>query len=134
MDAIRRKSFRKRFNTSFFCFKEESSMALKPRQLALIEAIIANPTASHVELAEIVGINRNTITVYKRDPEFKAELKKRMQEIWEESEVMAVQNMRKLADEGHFQANKYILDSLGYAPAQKIEANVSNDIVINVEE
>jgi DNA-binding CsgD family transcriptional regulator len=109
-------------------------MALKPRQLALIEAIIANPTASHVELAEIVGINRNTITVYKRDAEFKAELKKRMQEIWEESEVMAVQNMRKLADEGHFQANKYILDSLGYAPAQKIEANVSNDIVINVEE
>lgn len=109
-------------------------MALKPRQLALIEAIIANPTASHVELAEIVGINRNTITVYKRDAEFKAELKRRLTEIWEDSEAMAIQNMRKLADDGSFQANKYILDSLGYAPAQKIEAEVNQTIEINIEE
>ena len=109
-------------------------MALKPRQLALIEAIIAHPTASHVDLAEIVGINRNTITVYKRDEEFKAELKRRLTEIWEDSEAMAIQNMRKLAGEGSFQANKYILDSLGYAPTQKIDANVSNEIVINIEE
>lgn len=109
-------------------------MALKPRQLALIEAIIANPTASHVELAEIVGINRNTITVYKRDAEFKAELKRRLTEIWEDSEAMAIQNMRKLADDGSFQANKYILDSLGYAPTQKIEAEVNQTIEINIEE
>ena len=109
-------------------------MALKPRQLNLIEAIIANPTASHIELAEIAGINRNTITVYKRDPEFKAELKKRLAEVWEDSEAMAVVNMRKLAGEGHFQANKYILDSLGYAPAQKIEAKIPDGIQINIEE
>jgi hypothetical protein len=109
-------------------------MALKPRQLALIEAIIANPTASHVELAEIVGINRNTITVYKRDPEFKDALSQRLKEMWEDSEAMAIVNMRKLANEGSFQANKYILDSLGYAPAQKIEADISSDIQINIEE
>ena len=109
-------------------------MALKPRQLALIEAIIANPTAPHTELAEIVGINRNTITVWKRDSEFQAALDKRLKEIWKDSEVIAITNMRKLASDGNFNANKYILDSLGYAPAQKIEAEVNNEIHINIEE
>ena len=109
-------------------------MALKPKQLALIEAIITYPSATHVDLAEIVGINRNTITSWKRDEEFKAELDRRIKELWRDSEAMAVQNMRKLANEGSFQANKYILDSLGYAPTQKIEADVKTDICIDIEE
>lgn len=109
-------------------------MALKPKQKALIEAIITYPSAPHTELAEIVGINRNTITVWKRDAEFQAELDKRLKEIWKDSEAIAVANMRKLASEGHFNANKYILDSLGYAPTQKIEADVNTNIEICVEE
>ena len=40
--------------------------------------------------------------------------------------------MRNLADEGDFKASKYILDSLGYAPTTKIEADVSNDIFITI--
>lgn len=109
-------------------------MALKPKQLKLIEAIIAYPAAPHTELAEIVGINRNTITVWKRDAEFQAALKARLQEIWQDSEAIAMATMRNLATEGDFKASKYILDSLGYAPAQKIEADITTDIVINIEE
>lgn len=109
-------------------------MALKPKQKALIEAIIANPSAPHTELAEIVGINRNTITVWKRDAEFQAALDARIKEIWKDSEALAVATMRKLALEGCFQANKYILDSLGYAPTQKIEADIKSDISITIEE
>ena len=107
-------------------------MALKPKQIKLIEAIITYPHASHVELAETVGINRNTITQWKRDPEFKDALKQRLREVWEDAESAAIANMRKLADEGCFQANKYILDSLDYAPAQKIEADINTDIVIHI--
>lgn len=109
-------------------------MALKPKQRALIEAIITYPSAPHTELAELVGINRNTITVWKRLPEFQDALDKRLKEIWKDSEVIAVQNMRKLASEGNYHANKYILDSLGYAPTQKIEADVNADINICIEE
>lgn len=109
-------------------------MALKPKQKALIEAIIAYPSAPHTELAEIVGINRNTITVWKRDAEFQAALDKRIKEIWRDSEMIAVGTMRKLATDGDFKASKYILDSLGYAPAQKIEADINSDIVINIDE
>lgn len=109
-------------------------MALKPKQIKLIEAIIAYPAAPHTELAEIVGINRNTITVWKRDAEFQAALKERLQEIWQDSETIAVATMRNLATQGDFKASKYILDSLGYAPVQKIEAELTTDIVINIEE
>ena len=81
-------------------------MALKPKQKALIEAIITYPGLPHTELAEIVGINRNTITARKRLPEFQAELEERIKEIWKDSEAIAVGTMRKLATEGDFKASK----------------------------
>lgn len=109
-------------------------MALKPRQYKLIEALLANPMIPDTELAEIVGINRNTVREWKRKPEFQEELKKRLTEIWQDSERMAVNTMQTLAREGDFKAAKYILDSLGYAPAQKIEADLHTDIQINIEE
>ena len=47
---------------------------------------------------------------------------------------MAMETMQNLARGGDFKAAKYILDSLDYAPAQKIEADVKTDIVINIDE
>ena len=107
---------------------------LKPRQYKLIEAMLANPMLPDTKLAEELGINRNTIREWKKKPEFQAELKARLSEQWQDSERMAVDVMQSLAREGSFQATKYILDSLGYAPAQRIEAEVRNDININIEE
>lgn len=109
-------------------------MTLKPKQLALIEAMLAHPMMSDVKLAEEMGINRNTIRIWKKQPEFKEELDKRLKEKWKDSERMAMESMQKLASEGHFNASKYILDSLGYAPTQKIEADVKTDICIDIEE
>lgn len=109
-------------------------MALKPKQLKCIEAMLANPLLSNEKLGELVGVSRNTISEWKRNnEEFKAEYKARLRETWEESEGIAVKTMQNLAEEGDFRASKYILDSLGYAPAQRIEAEVKNDIVINIE-
>lgn len=99
-------------------------MALNARQLTCIEVMLANPSASYEKLAEIVGCNRNTITAWKRNEEFQAEYSRRLKEMWKDSEGIAVKTMIKLADEGNFQASKYILDSMNYAPAQKIEADV----------
>lgn len=110
-------------------------MALKSRQIACIEAMIANPSASYVELAEMVGCNRNTIPVWKRNEEFQAEYKRRLKEVWSDAEGIAVKTMVKLAEDGDFKASKYILDSQGYAPAQRIEADVnSTNVVINIED
>lgn len=109
-------------------------MALKALQLELIEAMMANPLTPDTKLAEEIGINRNTVREWKKLPEFREELKRRLREKWEDSERMAVENMQRLAYKGDFKANKYILDSLDYAPAQKIEADVKTDIAIVVEE
>lgn len=109
-------------------------MALKPRQYKLIEALIANPMLPDTEVAAMLEINRNTVREWKRKPEFQEELKRRLAEIWQDSERMAMETMQTLAREGDFKASKYILDSLGYAPTQKIEADIKTDIVINIEE
>ena len=107
-------------------------MALKDRQYACIEAMLANPSASQVALAEMVGCNRNTILEWKRNPEFQAEYKRRLKEMWADAEGIAVKTMVKLAEEGNYQASKYILDSHDYAPATKIEADISSKVVINI--
>lgn len=109
-------------------------MALKARQLACIEAMLAFPSASYADLAEMVGCNRNTITEWKRNTEFMEEYRRRLRETWKDAEGIAVKTMIKLADEGDFKASKYILDSFDYAPAQKIEADVKTDIVINIDD
>lgn len=109
-------------------------MALKARQLQLIDALLANPMLPDTEIAKKLSINRNTVREWKRKPEFQEELKARLAEQWADSERMAVETMQSLAREGDFKASKYILDSLGYAPAQKIEADIKSDIVINIDE
>ena len=109
-------------------------MALKQKHYALIEALLANPTATHVQLAEIVGVNRNTITAWRRMPEFQEEFQKRLKQMWKDGELIAVNTMLDLAGHGDFKASQYILNSLGYAPAQRIEAEVNQTININIED
>lgn len=109
-------------------------MALKnAKQVELLEMMLANPMMSDVKLAQALGINNKTVGKWRKEPEFQAEMKKRLAEQWKEAESLAQRKMIELAAEGNFQANKYILDSLGYAPAQRVEATVSQDVIINIE-
>ena len=108
-------------------------MALKPKQLELIEAMLANPELSDVKLAEKVNLNNKTVGKWRKIPEFDEELKRRLAEQWKGAERLAQKQMIKLAQDGNFHANKYILDSLGYAPTTKIEADIDTNIVINIE-
>ena len=110
-------------------------MGLKPRQIELLELMLANPMMSDVKLAELMELNNKTVGKWRKLPEFQEEMKKRLAEQWKSAESLAQKKMIELAADGNFQANKYILDSLGYAPAQKIEAEVSStEYIINVEE
>lgn len=108
-------------------------MALKPKQVELLEAMLAHPMMSDVKLAEMLSINNKTVGKWRKLPEFQEEMRERLGDQWKGAERLAQKQMIELAKEGNFNATKYILDSLGYAPAQKIEAEVSNDITINIE-
>lgn len=107
-------------------------MALKPKQIELLEAMLANPMMPDTHLAELLNLNNKTVGKWRKEPEFQEELKKRLAEQWKNAERLAQKKMIELANDGCFQANKYILDSLGYAPTQKIEAAVSNEIIITI--
>lgn len=109
-------------------------MALKAKQIELIEAMLAYPQLSDVKLAKLLELNNKTVGKWRKQDEFQEELKSRLAEQWKDAERLAQKKMIELAAEGCFNANKYILDSLGYAPAQRIEADVNTDIVINIED
>lgn len=107
---------------------------LKPKQIELLELMLANPMMSDVKLAELMGLNNKTVGKWRKLPEFQEEMKKRLAEQWKSAESLAQKKMIELASQGNFHANKYILDSLGYAPTQKIEADLHTDIVIDIKE
>lgn len=108
-------------------------MALTAKKLELLEIMLANPMMPDTKLAELLKLNNKTVGKWRKEPEFQEEMKQRLAEQWKNAENLAQKKMIELANEGCFQANKYILDSLGYKPVEKIEADVKTDIVINIE-
>lgn len=109
-------------------------MALTAKRIELLEAMLAHPAMSDVKLGQLLNLNNKTVGKWRKEPEFQEELKRRLQEQWKGAESIAQRTMIDLASDGDFKASKYILDSLGYAPTQRIEADVNTDIVINIEE
>lgn len=109
-------------------------MALTAKRLELLEAMLAHPMMSDVKLGELLSLNNKTVGKWRKEPEFQEEMKRRLAQQWKDAERLAQKKMIELANEGCFQANKYILDSLNYAPAQRIEADITTDIIINIEE
>ena len=109
-------------------------MALKPKQMELLEAMLAHPAMSDVKLGLLLNLNNKTVGKWRKMPEFQEELSLRLKQQWKDAESIAQHTMINLASEGDFKASKYILDSLGYAPTQRIEADVNADINICIEE
>lgn len=107
---------------------------LSVRQMDFIEFMIANPLKTAKELCKEFKLSNNTYSTWRKQPKFKEYLSKRLQEKWKDNELMAQATIEQLARDGDFKAAKYILDSLGYAPVQKIQAEVQTSITINVEE
>lgn len=109
-------------------------MALKARQLQLIEALMANPMISDIKIAEKLGINNKTVGVWRKLPEFQEELKARLHDKWKDAERQAQETMIQLVQDGDFKAAKYVLDSCGYAPTQnvKLDADIRDEINITI--
>lgn len=107
-------------------------MALSTKQRACIEAIIANPMKAESKVIEEMGLTNRTFYNWKKEEEFMAALQERLKEKWKDAEGIAIESMIKLCKEGNFNAAKYILDNLGYKPEEKIKAEVSGNMDINI--
>lgn len=109
-------------------------MALTKRQKNLIEYMLAHPEKPETVCAKECEVPNSTYFDWKKKGEFTEELDRRLREQWKDAERLAVDRMIGMAAEGCFQANKYILDNLGYKPTERIEASVSTEINITIEE
>lgn len=107
-------------------------MALSLKKKELVDCLMANPMLPNTQIAKIMGINNKTVGKWLKEPEVQEELARRLKDQWQDGERLAQDTMLSLCREGDFKAAKYILDSLGYAPTQKIEADLHTDFVINV--
>lgn len=109
-------------------------MALSNRQKVLLEYMLANPMLPETVCAHECGVPNSTYFDWKKKGEFTAELDRRIKEQWKDSERAAVDVMLSLMREGRYDATKYVLDNLGYKAVDKIQADVSTSIQINIEE
>lgn len=108
-------------------------MSLSPRQQELLEYMLANPMLPETVCAKNCGVPKSTYFDWKSKGEFPAELQRRIREKWKDSERLAVEQMLSLCREGKYEATKYILDNIGYASTQKLEANVKGTLEINID-
>jgi uncharacterized protein YcaQ len=109
-------------------------MALSNRQKNLLEYMLANPMLPETVCAKACGVPNSTYFLWKQKGEFTEELDRRIKEQWKDSERIAVDTMISLCREGEYAAAKYILDNLGYKPIDKIQADITTDINITIEE
>lgn len=106
----------------------------KDRMQRVLDVWVNNPTKHLSEIAELAGIGERTLYRYRQDPEFMAAYHEACQERFKSLEAKALDQLEKALDRGDFRAVKYALDSLGYKPTEKIEADVNRDVVITIGE
>lgn len=100
-------------------------MALNNKQIKAIELLVYSPHMTLNVICKEVDVSRDTLHRWRNDnEEFKEALDKATKARWRAAEQLAIDTMISLTAEGNIQAAKYVLDNLGYKPADKIEAQV----------
>ena len=112
-------------------------MALNKKQRIALELLTSGEGMSYKAIAEAAGVNVKTIYNWRCHPdfaEFQEELRKINDARWEATVDAARAAAIRLCKEGKSDFVKFVLQNEGYNPSTKVEAELQNDIVINVEE
>lgn len=108
-------------------------MALKIQQKALAELMILKPELTNVEYAKEIGIDPKTLYKWKKTDEFQAYMSELCKDKFKDLEKLAIDKLRDNIGKGNQKAIEYALDYLGYKASTKVEAELTNDITINIE-
>ena len=108
-------------------------MALKPKQRATAEFIVANPEMSLTEVADKLGISEVTLWRWRQLDEYKEYEHELCQDRFIELEKLAIQKLKENVMKNNQKAIEYALDYRGYKADTKITANIENDITITIE-
>lgn len=110
---------------------------LNKKQRLAIELLTSGKGMSYKEIAETVGVNRKTLYDWRHEPQytlFQSELERINNERWEATVDAARKAALKLVEEGNQKMVEFVLKNEGYNPTQKVEADISTDIVIKISE
>ena len=112
-------------------------MALNKKQRMALELLTSGKGMSFKEIAEEIGVSAKTLWNWRNGndfTEFQAELKRLNDIRWQAAEDAAREAAIRLCKEGNQKMVQFVLQNVGYNPTQKIDADLHNDIVINIEE
>lgn len=115
--------------------KEVSHLALSQKQKIAIELLTSGEGLTLKEVAERADVTPKTLWSWRNEnTDFQAELKKINDERWQAAVDAARTSTIRLCKEGNQKMIEFVLKNEGYNPTNKIEAEVTQDIVINIEE
>lgn len=109
---------------------------LTDKQLMALELLTCGKGMKYKDICETVGINQKTLWDWRNEPEFthfQDALKRLNDERWLATVDIAREAAARLCSEGKSDMVKFVLQNAGYNPTQKIEAEVDNSLVINIE-
>ena len=111
-------------------------MAINKKQRIALELLTSGEGLTFKEIAEAANINEKTLWRWRNEPEFvefQGELKRLNDIRWQAAEDAARESAIRLCKQGNQKMVQFVLQNAGYNPTQKVEADLHNDIVINIE-
>lgn len=111
-------------------------MALKPKQRKALELLTCGLGLSYEEIARRCEITPKTLWSWRNSKEFtefQDELARLNTIRWQAAEDAAREACVSLCREGNQKMVEFVLKNAGYNPTQKVEADLHNNIIINIE-
>lgn len=111
-------------------------LALNKKQRIALELLTSGEGLTLREVAEQAGVTPKTLWNWRNGndfTEFQEELKRLNDIRWQAAEDAAREAAIRLCKEGKTEMVKFVLQNVGYNPTTKVEADVSTDVIINIE-
>jgi hypothetical protein len=112
-------------------------MALKPKQKKALLLLTSGVGYTYTAIAEEVGVSVQQLWNWRTQPqfeEFQAELKKLEDLKWLATVDAAREGAFQLCKDKNQKMIEFVLKNEGYNPTQKVEADITTDINISIEE
>lgn len=114
----------------------EKKKRLTDKQRIALELLTNGQGLSYKAIAEQVGVNQKTLWEWRNSPDFvnfQEELERINNDRWLATVDAARQAAFELCKDKNQRMVEFILKNEGYNPTQKVEAELTNDININIE-
>lgn len=108
---------------------------LTEKQRIALELLTCGKGLTYKEIAEQAGVTERSLWRWRNESDFvhfQEELERINQERWQAAIDAARQGAIKLCKDGNQKMIEFVLKNEGYNPTNKIEAEISTDININI--